>query len=285
MAGRPGRSSSIPIPRNPSVSSSARNIESVISIPTASPSRPLLTSTRGLSRSPRGVNFASSVSMGHRLSHDSASVSISPTRLLSRSAVPSTSHTSHSPVRIGINFEPRVVHASQDSSRSIDNSCIPSQSPTQSRGAGGVGGRSVSAQRHMPSVPPLPNAASVSFSRPTYLDHSALRDLLVTETSSPTLAGLAFPRKITPARSSASFATSPSTDSDEDNSPSPPPPTRETRVVSAPVIPEEPRTYALPTRWSDQARSDSLSVSHDGRELSHRGTRRVEESIFGNRFI
>lgn len=223
--------------------------------------------------------------MSHRSSHDSASVSISPTRLLSRSTVPSTSHMSHSPVRIGINFEPRVVHASQDSSRSIDNSCIPSQSPTQSRGAGGVGGRSVSAQRHMPSVPPLPNAAPVSFSRPTYLDHSALRDLLVTETSSPTLAGPPFPRKITPARSSASFATSPSTDSDEDNSPSPPPPTRETRVVSAPVIPEEPRTYALPTRWSDQARSDSLSVSHDGRELSHHGTRRIEESIFGNRFI
>lgn len=287
MAGRPGRSSSIPIPRNPSVSSSARNIESVISIPTASPSRPLLTSTHGLSRSSGGFSLANSVSTGHRLSHDSVSVSLSPTRLLSRSAVPSTSHTSHSLVRIGTNFEPRVVHASQDSSRSIDNACAPSQSQTQSRGAGGVGGRSVSAQRHTPSIPPLPNALPILFSRPTYLDHSALRDSLVTETSSPTLAGLAFPRKITPARSIAShdYATSPSTDSDEDNSPSPPPPTRETRVVSAPVIHEEPVTYALPTRWSDQARSNSLSVSHDGRELSHHGTRCVEKSIFNNGFI
>jgi len=280
MAGRPGRSSSIPIPRDPSVSSSARNIESVISIPTASPSRPLLTSTHGLSHSPGGVNLASSISISHRLSHDTVSVSISPTRLLSRSAVPSTSHTSRSLVRMGTNSEPRVVHASQDPSRSIDNSCVPSQSPTQSRGAGGVGGRSVSAQRHTPSVPPLPNATLVSFPRPTYLDHSALRDLLVTETSTPALAGLAFPRKITPARSIAShgYTTSPSTDSDEDSSPSPPPPTREPRVVSAPAIHEEPVTYALPTRWSDQARSNSLSVSHDGRELSHHGTRRVDQS-------
>lgn len=181
-------------------------------------------------------------------------------------------------MRIGAHFEPRVVRAPQDPSRSIDNSCVPSQSPTQSRGAGGVGGRSVSAQRYTPSIPPLPNATPVSFSRPTYLDHSALRDFLVTETSSPTLAELAFPRKITPS------ARSTSPDSGEDTTPSPPP-TRETRVMSAPVVHEGPVTYALPTRWSDQARSNSLSVSHDGRELSHHGMHRVEESFLGNGII
>lgn len=279
MANRPGRSSSIPIPRNPTTSSSARNIESVISIPNITPSRPRLSSTQGMSNRIGTADVARSVSASHRSTHDFMSVSVSPTRILSRSATFSVNHPSRPPVRVSTNFEPRVVHATPDLSRSIDNTCAPSHSSAQTRRASGAGGRSVSAQRNAPSVPPLPNATPVSFPRPAYLDYSALRDLLVTETSSSSLAGAGLvPRRkeetVPPPRSvpSHSYAMSPSTDSDEDSSPSPPPPARDVR--SAPtttVIPEEQVTYPLPTRWSDQARSNTLSVSHDGRELSHHG--------------
>ncbi|KXN89801.1 Ran-binding protein 10 [Leucoagaricus sp. SymC.cos] len=63
----------------------------------------------------------------------------------------------------------------------------------------------------------------------------------------------------------------PSTDSDEESSPSPQPIARDAHSVPAAVVSEEQVTYPLPTRWSDQARSPSLSVSHDGREISHHG--------------
>ncbi|KAF9454940.1 SPRY-domain-containing protein [Macrolepiota fuliginosa MF-IS2] len=275
MASRPGRSSSIPIPRNPSTSSSTRNIESVISIPTISPSRPRLSSTQGLSNRSGGGDVARSVSASHRPVHDPVSVSVSPTRMLSRSATFSTSHTGRPVVRVSTNFEPRVVHATPDLSRSVDSSCAPSHSPTQARRASGVGGRSVSTQRSAPSVPPLPNSTPVSFPRPAYLDHSALRDRLITETPPSSLTGPAPQRKAEPVPSrsvpSHSYAMSPS-DSDEDNSPSPPPPTSNARTVPTASVPEEQVTYPLPTRWSDQARSSTLSVSHDGRDLVHHGT-------------
>lgn len=274
MTSRPGRSSSIPIPRNPSTSSSTRNIESVISIPSISPSRPRLSSTQGLSSRSGGGDVARSVSASQRPLHGPLSVSVSPTRMLSRSATFTTSHPGRPAMRVSTNFEPRVVHATPDLSRSVDNSCASSNSPTQTRRMSGVGGRSLSAQRHTPSIPPLPNTTPVSFPRPAYLDHSALRDLLVTETPSPVLTGPAPQRRseAAPPRSvpSHSYAMSPS-DSDEDSSPSPPPPTRDARTVPATVTPEELVTYPLPTRWSDQARSNTLSVSHDGRELVHHG--------------
>lgn len=187
-------------------------------------------------------------------------------------------------MRVSTNFEPRVVHATLDTSRSVDSPCIPAHSPTQTRRTSGVGARSVSAQRHTPSIPPLPNT-SVSFPRPAYLDHSALRDLLVTETTSPTLSGPAPPRKVTPPASSIpshGYAMSPSTDSDEDSSPSPPPPSKDAGTVPTPVIPEEQVTYPLPTRWSDQARSNSLSVSHDGREISHHGPNNSDKEHAAN---
>jgi hypothetical protein len=205
--------------------------------------------------------------------HDLDSVSVSPTRLLSRSATLSTSHSSRPPVRVSANFEPRVVHATPDISRSVDNTCAPSHSPTQTRRASGANGRSISVQRQNPTAPPLPNTSPVLFPRPAYLEHSALRDLLVTETPS-TLTGSAPQRKKTsppPARNIHAYATSPSTDSDEDSISSPPPPVRDVRAVSTVVVPEGQITYPLPTRWSDQARSNTLSISHDGRELSHHG--------------
>ncbi|KAJ3576275.1 hypothetical protein NP233_g531 [Leucocoprinus birnbaumii] len=285
MTSRPGRSSSIPIPRNPSASSSTRNIESVISIPSISPSRPRLSSTQGLSHRAGGLDVARSVSASHRSIHDSVSVSVSPTRLLSRSATLSMSHQGRPPVRVSTNFEPRVVHAIPDASQSVDSNCAQPQSPTQTRRTSGVGGRSVSAQRHTPSIPLLPNTTPVSFPRPAYLEHSALRNLLVTETPSPALTGPAPPRKVTPpARGvpSHGYAMSPSTDSDEDTSPSPPPIPRNSRSTPAPFIPEEQVTYPLPTRWSDQERSSSLSVSHDGRELSHHGTNNSDKEHGAN---
>jgi hypothetical protein len=253
-----------------------------------SPSRPRLSSTQGGSSRSGGADIAGSVSSNHRPFHDPVSVSVSPTRLLSRSGPLSTSHSNRPPVRLSPNFEPRVVHATPDPARSVDSSCAPSQSPTQSRRQSGVGGRSVSAQRHTPSVPPLPNTTQLSFPRPAYLEYSALRDLLVTETPSPPLAGHAPPRKMEPTPPTRSipshtYAMSPSTDSDEESSPSPPPPARDVRIVPTAVVHEEQVTYPLPTRWSDQSRSNTLSVSHDGRELSHHGMYTVFRTFANNR--
>jgi hypothetical protein len=219
------------------------------------------------------------VSASHRPTHDPMALSISPTRRFSRSVTLPGNHLGHPSHRISMTFEPRIVHASPDPARNDDNSCTPSHPPTQLRRASGVGGRSVSAQRMATSFPPLPNTTPVSFPRPAYLDHSALRDLLVTDTSPSSLAGVtpAPQRKLEsagPSRSAPSqpYVMSPFTDSDEDSSPSPPPPSREVRAAPTPsVISEEQVTYLLPTRWSDQARLNILSVSHDGRELSHHG--------------
>lgn len=277
MANRPARSP-IPIPRNPAAPSSARNIESVISIPNISLSRPRLSSTQGTSGHFGNTDTARNVSASHRPTHDPLSLSISPTRRFSRSVTLPWNHLGRPP-HTSMTFEPRIVHASPDPARNDDNSCTPSHPPTQLRRASGVGGRSVSAQRVAPSIPPLPNTTPVSFPRPAYLDHSALRDSLVTDTSSSFLAGVssAPQRKVEtagPSRSTPSqpYAMSPFTDSDEDSSPSPPPPSREVRAVPTPsVISEEQVTYPLPTRWDDQARLSILSVSHDGRELSHHG--------------
>lgn len=214
------------------------------------------------------------------------SLSISPTRRFSRSVTLSGNHLARPSSRISATFEPRIVHASPVPARNDDNSCTPSHSPTQLRRTS-VGGRSVSAQRIAPSIPPLPNTTPVSFPRPAYLDYSALRDLLVTETSSSSFAGVTSvpQRKLEtpgPSRSapSQSYDMSLSNDSDEDSSPSPPPPSRDARPVPAvSVTSEEQVTYPLPTRWGDQNRLNVLSVSHDGRELSHHGIQHSTSDI------
>ncbi|EKM83665.1 hypothetical protein AGABI1DRAFT_31694 [Agaricus bisporus var. burnettii JB137-S8] len=74
-----------------------------------------------------------------------------------------------------------------------------------------------------------------------------------------------------------------SNDSDEDSSPSPPPPSRDARPMpTVSATSEEQVTYPLPTRWGDQNRLNVLSVSHDGRELSHHGNTANEKEHAAN---
>ncbi|KAF8633962.1 hypothetical protein AX15_001142 [Amanita polypyramis BW_CC] len=162
-------------------------------------------------------------------------------------------------------FEPRIVRASPDSSRSPDPTCLPSTStsPIRTRRPSSAAISSLPQSRQPPSQLSPP-----SFPRPSYLDHSALRHMLQTELP-PALP----PNQLSEPqfRSSHRFSgpMSPSTDSDDDSSATPP---RET----APAAPSPPvlgsnHVLKLPTRWSDQVRHSSLSVSPDGRDLTFNG--------------
>ncbi|KAF7340135.1 Ran-binding protein [Mycena venus] len=256
MSMRQSRSASIPIPRSSSSTSPARNIESVISIPFSAsftaPPRPRLATAQAI---PIAHHRSADDRAGVRGVRNSAS-SISPTRPSARSLT----HSSPSlPVRSSQRsngFEPRVIRA--DSPRSVDPASLPSTSSSlpRTRKASATGPRTPSSHRTVsgplqPSSPPRPT----SFTRPSYLEHSALRHLLQTE-APPTLPPS---RKAGPSRRSLT----PSTDSDDDGSP---PPRRVT-----PTVNPSPQVLHLPTRWSERYRHELLSISTDGRDVTYQG--------------
>ncbi|KAF9243743.1 hypothetical protein BU15DRAFT_86190 [Melanogaster broomeanus] len=168
-------------------------------------------------------------------------------------------------------YEPRVVRA--DSTRGPDAVCPQSSSsssvsPTRARQSSATGVRAPSAQRS--SVAHIPGTAEepVPFPRPAYLDHSAFRHLLQTESPS-----LLPPRKTEPTVVRADHTSgrraqrSPSYDSDEEDM-SPP---REIRKSTPPPVSTLSTTLLLPTRWCDELRSAHLTLSGDGRELTYQG--------------
>ncbi|KAL0581409.1 hypothetical protein V5O48_000673 [Marasmius crinis-equi] len=202
---------------------------------------------------------------------------VSPTNP-STSPVRSTSRSFTQPIPIHIRTpqrptnlpsEPRIVRA--ESSRNHDSAFLPS-SPTSVRKPSIAGLRTSSTQRAAQGTPQPVVTSSASFERPAYLDHSALRHLLQTETP----ASLPPPRKPEPRPSSntRAYSSTPSTDSDDDSTASPPP--REIPVASTsasastPVIAPD-QVLKLPTRWSDVFRHHYLSLSEDGRELTYQG--------------
>lgn len=142
-------------------------------------------------------------------------------------------------------FEPRIVRASPESP------CPPSTSAPALR-------------TRRPSVgPPRLPTLSPSFPRPSYLDHSTLRHMLQTE----------LPPALPPSRSADPQVlrfgpVSPSTDSDDDSTASPP---RDPAPAPPPSVPASDHALRLPTRWSDQMKHSSLSVSADGRDLTFNG--------------
>ena len=157
-------------------------------------------------------------------------------------------------------FEPRVVRVTPDQPRAGD-ACLPSStSPSRTRRPSGMGARATSGRR--PAITQYPDVTPVSFPRPSYLDHSALRHLLQTDTAP----SLPLNRKQEQAALERHFisAVSPLSDSDDDSNVTPP---RE--------LPPPPRSHddilRLPTRWSDQYRHQLLSISPDGREISYHG--------------
>ncbi|KAF8213685.1 hypothetical protein K438DRAFT_1707519 [Mycena galopus ATCC 62051] len=255
MSMRQSRSASIPIPRSSSSTSPARNIESVISIPfTASytaPPRPRLATAQAIPISQH--RSGDDPRAGVRGVRNSAP-STSPTRPSARSFT----HSSPSiPVRSAPRshgFEPRVIRA--DSPRSIDPTSLPSSSLPRARKPSATGLPAPSSHRTVSGpLPPASPPRPTSFTRPAYLEHSALRHLLQTEAPpSPPPS-----RKAGPSRRSLT----PSTDSDDDGSPPP------RRVV--PTANPSPQVLQLPTRWSECYRHELLSISPDGRDVTYQG--------------
>lgn len=259
MNSRPSRSSSIPIPR--SASASARDIESLISIPFVSPGRQQtspISSTRQFPE-PRRVTNPD----GSRISTTSPNVSVSPIRQAPRSV----SLVSSVPGRAS-SFEPRVVRGPGSENPQTDVECQPqlATSPSSSRRISSSNIRGMASQQ--PIVPQhIPRTSPVTFPRPAYLEYSSFRHLL--QTDSPPAAAM---RK-TEAHPSQSarvqnFMSSVSLHSDDEESVGTPPP--QSRPASAPLPPQD-QIFRLPTRWSEQDRHQSLSVSSDGRELSYHG--------------
>ncbi|KAJ6627007.1 hypothetical protein B0H10DRAFT_1997686 [Mycena sp. CBHHK59/15] len=245
MSIRQSRSASIPIPR------------SVISIPFSAPytapPRPRLASAQAIPISHH--RSGNDPRTGVRGVRNSAS-SISPTRPSARSLTHSSSSI---PVRSSPRsngFEPRVIRA--DSSRSVDPACLPSSSSSlpRTRRPSATEARTLSSQKSFSgtAVQPSPPRAT-SFARPAYLEHSALRHMLQTE-SSPSLP---------PSRKAGSSrrSLSPPSDSDDEGSP---PPSRVTPALESP-----PRVLNLPTRWSERYRHELLSISPDGRDITYQG--------------
>lgn len=267
MTTRPSRSASIPIPRN-STPLSPRNIESVISIPFVPPARPRLANAQAIPQRPSVADDHRGVGGSHTRGSSSSGIATSPTRLLGRPA----SYAAGIPMRPRpmSTFEPRVVRAGTDASRSTDAVCLPSSStsPSRARRSSIASGRATSAQRQSLGQTVLtPPPPPVSFARPAYLEHSALRHMLQTD-APPSLPPSRKAEAAAAEAQSYTVAMSPTTDSDEESNVSPP---RELPSVPLPPPLSQDQILKLPTRWSEQFRHSLLSVSDDGRDLTYHG--------------
>ncbi|KAF5377248.1 hypothetical protein D9615_006400 [Tricholomella constricta] len=266
MTTRPTRSASIPIgPRSSSSLSPSRNIESVISIPFAAPPRPRISNAQSIPRS-NVDDHRVGVSYGTRGS-SSTTIATSPPRPTARSMTLGNV-SGRSSFRTPSTYEPRIVRAGGEGPRSVDAVCLPSTAPARSRRQSGASGRGTSTQRPISGfgAPSLHAPPPVSFPRPTYLDYSALRHMLQTD-SPPALPPS---RKTEPPSHESqvpSALTSSLTDSDEESNVSPP---RELPSAPLPTLSQN-KILRLPTRWSDQFRHALLSVSGDGRDLTYHG--------------
>ena len=142
-------------------------------------------------------------------------------------------------------FEPRVIRAAPESSH-------PPCQPLNSRSS------SILRPAASQSIPSVQHSTSPSFLRPSYLENSAFRQLLLLEQPLYTIPS----RKLDSMRTHPS-ALPASSDSDDDSTATPP---RDT------VLPPKEYSFKLPTCWSDQDRHNLLNVSLNGRELSYQGS-------------
>lgn len=188
-------------------------------------------------------------------------------------------------------FEPRVIRPPGVSR----GSCVDvtsSSSTTRNRRAS-ISNISTSSQTtgpltfpqlspHQPTSPP----PSIPFQRPAYLEHSSLKHLLQTE----------FPPLLPPSRYGHDARVL-GDDQNPRNITNPYPRRRRTPLIESddedPFTPprELPPLYPpntsspvlrLPTRWSDQDRHPSLSVSQDGRELTFVGKLGLRLCVIAN---
>lgn len=261
MSNRPSRPPSIPI-RGTIPSSPARNIETVISIPSSMNTpqpRPRIVST-SLSARAGGVHEHRSLASSYgRLNN--AMPSSPPTRPSARSLSHSASGRGPSSA-----YEPRVIRG--DFTLTPEIACAPSSSVSSSRTRRPSGTRASSTQRSSAQHFTSPSLEVVPFPRPAYLEYSALRDLLQTEVPSAHPSRRAEPTSRTdyPSGSRRPRRT-PSVDSDEDDSTPP----RELRKTPPPLMSATLPALSIPTRWCEELRSPLLTVSSDGRELFYQG--------------
>lgn len=261
MSSRPSRSSSIPVPPRGGISP-GRNIESVISIPFApSPqSRPRLVNPGWPQRSP--TTGISSI----RGSSSMAVASSPPMRSTARSfSQPSSALLSGTGATAAhAYYEPRVIR--------IDTTC-PTSSPSRVRRPSATGVRAPSAQRPAMAHSSAGPTDSAPFPRPAYLDHSALRHLLQTDTPSQLSSSL----KPDLAAARTEYAggrrrsqRSPGSDSDEEDTIPPGETSSRKQQENSSLMSSA--LLRLPTRWSEQYRCSMLSVSADGRDLTYQGS-------------
>ncbi|KAG9314703.1 hypothetical protein JVU11DRAFT_5512 [Chiua virens] len=227
-------------------------------------SRPRITS-QGLP--PRHAYGA--IGVPHGIRGSSSVTSSPPTRPSSRSFTQPSVVSGRGPASPYTVYEPRVIRA--DSARTTDavcphNTSASSGSPTRTRRQSSSSVRARSAQR--PSVVHISAPAeTVPFPRPAYLEHSALRDLLQTE-SSPSIPSRKIEPILRPDPIGARLSQrSPSYESDEDDTS---PPREIWKCTPSPAVTSSP-TLLLPTRWCDEYRSAYLSVCGDGRDLIYQG--------------
>ncbi|KAI0757686.1 SPRY-domain-containing protein [Daedaleopsis nitida] len=278
MSTRQSRSASIPIPPPSSVARSLENAIPMSFSPSPAP-RPRIAS----------AGTSASLSFARTIPPPTRSVSTSYASAISASPRGRTSGPSQgAPAPI---FEPRIIRATTSPNPSRDAACnppySPSASPTRPRrlssGVRSQAALSTSAPAHRPPAPThVSHTTSHSFPRPAYLEYSALREMLHTDSSSSAYGGSTRPQSYNvpghDPRAAASPAPpvipypylrrelTPVVDSDDESIATPPPPAvRAVTMISTNTV------LMLPTRWSEQDRTPSLSVSLDGRELTFTG--------------
>ncbi|KAI0353184.1 SPRY-domain-containing protein [Trametes cingulata] len=283
MTTRQSRSASIPIPP----SSAARSLENVI---------PMSFSPSPASR-PRMSASNSAASLGAVRVAPPMSRSVSASYSSALNAVPRGRPVGPAQSNVAPVFEPRIIRATTSPTPSRDPACnapfAASTSPVRPRRLS-AGIRSQSAinpgsltQRATASTAHATHTTQQGFPRPAYLEYSSLRDMLHTEPAPSTLAPATRPAAYSvaahDARSSASPAPpiipypyfrrelSPVGDSDDESIATPPPAPAPPAAVGAVTVLSTNTVLMLPTRWSEQDRTPSLSVSLDGRELTFTG--------------
>jgi len=194
----------------------------------------------------------------------------------------------------GGTFEPRVIRPPGVTRGScVDATLSPSATRNRRTGASNAstlirraGSLQFPQLSSHQSASPLPN---VPFQRPAYLEHSSLKYLLRTEF--PPLLPLGRYghdlRVLNDDQNAQNVAhpytrrrRTPLIESDDEDPFTPP---RELPVLHPPSSNTLSPVLRLPTRWSDQDRHLSLSVSPDGRELTFVGKLCLQPSVTANR--
>lgn len=162
-------------------------------------------------------------------------------------------------------FEPRVVRGTGHDLSVSELDPVPqsSTSPSQSRRVSA--GNIRASGSHPPLVPQhvVAHTTPVAFEKPSYLEYSGFKHLLQTELSASPVITRRMDHKTSSVTRNSSYMGSLTASSEHDD---------DSLSATGPLSssPQD-QIYKLPTRWSEQIRHQSLTVSPDGRELTYHG--------------